>query len=156
MDLTTSNDESRNPASDGKKLIRMIIFPVLAVLIAILLTWIFCMFRNGQWGVMSREFLFAAVLSIIATLAGSAVLSATWHYRPDYLPQAVMGAMGIKLFITLIGFVIFALIFKPIRLEFVVYMAIFYLTGLVGETVIAIKMTRRMNDSSGPADEMQK
>ncbi len=150
----TINKMADDPVEVNRgQMVRILILPVLVVIVAAAGVWSFIIVRNGQWMPMSRELLYASVIAILGTITGSGALSAIWHYRADYLPQGILAAMGLKMLVTLAGFLIFGLIFKPLRLEFVLYLAVFYFIGLISETVITVKMTRRMNQTSGPADK---
>lgn len=85
----------------------------------------------------------AVVYAMTVTLTGACIggltLAVIWRYMPDFLPQAILAAMGMRMMITLIGIVVFVLILPNIGVRFVIYTIGFYFVGLVCETVIAVK-----------------
>jgi hypothetical protein len=98
------------------------------------------------------DFLAAVVIAIVGAGASSAVLLMIWRYWPAYLPQGVLAAMGLRIFITLGGILVWVLVSDKISRWFLFSLAGFYLLGLICETLTAIKISFRR---VGPGEKIQ-
>lgn len=97
---------------------------------------IFCGF-SSHW---TSQMFYALVLTVIASVSGSACLALTWKYWTDFVVQGVFAGMAVRLMTSIVGIVIIAI--SPITLswEFLVFIVGFYSVGLVIETVTALKL----------------
>jgi hypothetical protein len=114
--------------------------PIAVILIAALAIWGIGA-ASGRH-IAGRDLISAVVISIIGAGIGMWALMFTWHRYPTYLPQGVLAAMGLRIFVTLAGIFIFVLIFGPVELQFIFYMVGFYMAGLVCESMIALRLAK--------------
>jgi hypothetical protein len=142
-------DLTRIETNDGAvvpgrfRMLVMSFLPVFLILMAAVIVW--CV--GGTKVGMNRECLLAMVLSTVAAGAGSAAITLTWRFWPDYLPQGVLVAMVLRMFITLAGILILALTLGRLGLHFILLIIGFYAIGLISETIMALKITLRRGES---------
>jgi hypothetical protein len=86
-------------------------------------------------------------ISVAAAGAGSAAITITWRLRPEWLAQGILASMGLRMFLTLAGIMIFGLIRGKVGLQFIFLIVGFYALGLICETVIALKIAARQGRS---------
>ncbi len=111
---------------------------------SVLILGAFCVTVSGivsgfasKW---TSQMLYALILTVIASIFGSASLALTWKYWTAFVVQGVFAGMSIRLMTSIAGIVI--VVVSPINIswEFLVFMAGFYTVGLVIETLTALKL----------------
>lgn len=80
----------------------------------------------------------ALIVTGVSAVAGGLVVAWVWRRWPEFLPQAILAAMGIRMMLTLVGILVFALILGNRDVRFFLYTIVLYLAGLAGETIIAV------------------
>lgn len=85
----------------------------------------------------------AAAICLVAAVIALLPLALVAPRFPDYLVQAGMGAMLIRLFLSLGGGALYLYVFAPPKGLFMTAMVIFYLVMLVAETAVTLRLVHR-------------
>jgi hypothetical protein len=152
MKAESPSQEKKNKSTaegrgNGLCVLGVFLLPVLVIGVAAAVMWL--MSRSGLLGAVGSgsEFFPAVLISVVGAGAGSAALVMTWRFWPSYLPQGVLAAMGLRMFTTLAGILIFTLILGKLGLQFVLLIIGFYALGLISETVVALKIAFGHNEA---------
>jgi hypothetical protein len=130
VETKIKEDEVQKPNSGG--LVRIILIPMLAILVA--------GGGIGYFGLLPVRLVgWALAITVPSAGLGGVVLAIVWRKWPDYLPQGIMAAMAVRMFLTLTGIFIFVLISENVGLKSVLYTVVLYIVGLICETVTAIR-----------------
>jgi len=125
-----ANDSDSSPS--WVNLVTVIAAPMLAILAAGGMVGYFGLLPNKLVG-------YAMLITVPSAGVGGLVLAVVWRKWPEFLPQGVMAAMGTRMMLTLVGILVFVLISGESGLKFVVYTVVFYIVGLICETVTAVR-----------------
>ena len=92
------------------------------------------------WGV---QIALAGAVAGIGALLGSLAVVLTWRLWPEFLPQGLLAAVGVRLIVTLSMVLVVALTLSYVGKIFFLGTAGFYIIGLISETILAIKVIRK-------------
>ena len=150
------NSEIKIDRPTGLAISFIVLVPSVAILFGVLFLLMLSRITGGLFVIWTPYVVYALLLTVSASCIGGGVLGAVWWKWPVYLPQGIMAAMGLRMFITLGGIVFFVLILTEVRLQFLFYTAVFYGIGLISETVTAIKIIRKYSMISGQPEDFIK
>jgi hypothetical protein len=127
------------------KIAGMAFGPVLLMLVAAGVVLVVSERMNGFSGVVRTRVFWAFAVSGLGTMAWGATLGFCGRYFPEYLmPQGVLAAMTVRMFITLAGIMVFVLILPKVGLKFFLLCTVgFCFIGLISETIIALSLVPR-------------
>jgi len=140
----STSDKSENGSDHypiGLRLAVVVMVPILAILLTGLVLWGISALKMGLANDWSCPIFYALLITVVGAGAGSVALGLTWRFWPSYLAQGILAAIGLRLFVTLGGIVIFVLLMPKPELKFFVCVVGFYTVGLVSEMIVAIKIT---------------
>jgi len=138
--MDVQNSASSKPAGG---IVVLILAPVAVILVSAVVAWGVWTYTHRPGTFWTGSVVAALTVTAVGALIGAGALAMTWFRWPEFLPQGVLAAMGLRMFITFGGIVVFTLIVGKPELQFFLGIVGFYIVGLISETVVAIKITTR-------------
>ncbi len=123
-------------------LMGIVLFPIIAVVF----TGLILIFIATIWEGLSRFWLslifYSQGVVILGLIFSSSEVAYVWKRAPGFLPQGIMLAVVLRVFTTIVGVLVCTFIFGTKCIEFFIFTMVFYMVGLIVETIMVVKLVR--------------